>query len=125
MSWTWASPVRIDDLARQLIRLSGLRPDTDIALRYTGLRPGEKLTEEIFYDAESVRPTAADGVLAATDAAPTWAALEPGLQALIDAAARRDEPAVLAALQRLEPAFVPGPVHHPADDAADGSPEGV
>lgn len=101
-------PVRIDDLARQLIRLHGLRPDADIAIRYTGLRPGEKLSEEIFYDAESVRPTAADGVLAATDAAPEWRALEPELQALIAAAAARDEPAVLAALQRLEPAFRPG-----------------
>jgi len=117
-------PVRIDDLARQLIRLHGLRPEADIAIRYTGLRPGEKLEEEIFYDAESVRATAADGVLAATDTAPAWATLEPELQALIAAAARRDEAAVLAALQRLEPAFTPGPGRHPADEA-DGSPEGA
>jgi O-antigen biosynthesis protein WbqV len=101
-------PVRIDDLARQLIRLHGLSPDRDIPIRYTGLRPGEKLSEEIFYDAEAVRPTAADGVLAARDAAPDWEALEPELRELIAAAHRRDEAAVLAALQRLEPAFRPG-----------------
>jgi O-antigen biosynthesis protein WbqV len=101
-------PLRIDDLARQLIRLHGLTPDRDIAITYTGLRPGEKLTEEIFYDAESVRPTAADGVLAAHDPAPDWARLEPELRALIAAAERRDEAAVLAGLQRLEPAFRPG-----------------
>jgi O-antigen biosynthesis protein WbqV len=101
-------PLKIDDLARQLIRLHGLTPDRDIAITYTGLRPGEKLTEEIFYDAESVRPTAADGVLAAHDPAAEWATLEPDLRALIAAAERRDEPAVLAGLQRLEPAFRPG-----------------
>ncbi len=101
-------PVRIDDLARQLIRLHGLTPDRDIPIRYTGLRPGEKLSEEIFYAAEAVRPTAADGVLAAVDPAPDWAVLEPEVRVLIHAAERRDESAVLAALQRLEPAFRPG-----------------
>lgn len=101
-------PVRIDDLARQLIRLHGLAPDRDIDIRYTGLRPGEKLSEEIFYDAEAMRPTEADGVLAAFDPAPDWAELEPALRVLIAAAERRDEPAVLAALQQLEPAFRPG-----------------
>jgi O-antigen biosynthesis protein WbqV len=101
-------PVRIDDLARQLIRLHGMQPDRDIEIRYTGLRPGEKLSEEIFYEAESVRPTAADGVLAAHDPAPDWAELEPELRALINAAERHDEAAVLDALRRLEPAFRPG-----------------
>jgi O-antigen biosynthesis protein WbqV len=100
-------PVRIDDLARQLIRLHGLAPERDIAIRYTGLRPGEKLSEEIFYEAESVRETAADGVLAAMDPPQDWAVLEPELTALVGAAERRDEAAVLRALQRLEPAFRP------------------
>jgi O-antigen biosynthesis protein WbqV len=118
-------PVKIDDLARQMIRLHGLRPDEDISIDYTGLRPGEKLTEEIFYAAEDVRATEADGVLAAKDAALDWSTLSPQLDELIAAAAARDEAAVLRALQRLEPAFTPGAPHHPADEAADGSPEGV
>jgi O-antigen biosynthesis protein WbqV len=101
-------PVRIDDLARQLIRLHGLQPDRDIQIKYTGLRPGEKLSEEIFYEAESVRATEADGVLAAHDPAQDWAELEPQLRALILAAERRDRDAVVAALQHLEPAFRPG-----------------
>ena len=118
-------PVKIDDLARQMIHLHGLRPDQDIAIRYTGLRPGEKLSEEIFYSAETVRPTEADGVLAAKDQAPDWETLSPMLDVLIAAAAARDEAGVLAALKRLEPAFTPGPANHPADEAADAAPEGV
>lgn len=50
-------PVRIDDLARNLIRLSGFTPDEDIEIRYTGLRPGEKLYEEILMDEEGLRST--------------------------------------------------------------------
>jgi len=46
------TPVRIDELARDLIRLSGLRPDVDIQIEYTGLRPGEKIKEELMFEEE-------------------------------------------------------------------------
>lgn len=55
-------PIRITDLARQMIRLAGLRPDEDIKITFTGLRPGEKLHEELFVDSEELIPSAADGV---------------------------------------------------------------
>jgi len=51
------SPVKIDTLARNLIRLSGLKPDVDIQISYTGLRPGEKLFEEKLMSEEGMRTT--------------------------------------------------------------------
>ena len=50
-------PVRIDDLARNMIRLSGFEPDVDIEVKYTGLRPGEKLYEELLMKEEGMRST--------------------------------------------------------------------
>ena len=98
-------PVKIDHLARQMIQLHGLQPDEDIEIVYTGLRPGEKLFEEIFYEAEAVHPTQVDGVLSAYDPAPTWEAVADQVERLLGAAVARDEDRVVAALQALEPAF--------------------
>mgnify|MGYP001243185792 CR=1 FL=1 len=58
-------PVRIVDLARKIIRLSGLRPDVDVKIVYTGLRPGEKLYEELFDTREILGQTDAAGILVA------------------------------------------------------------
>ncbi len=55
-------PVRIDDIARTLIRLSGYRPDIDIHIEYSGLRPGEKLYEELFLDEEQPDESGIPGI---------------------------------------------------------------
>ncbi len=102
-------PVRIDDLARQLIRLHGQEPDMDIAIDYSGLRPGEKLTEEIFYAAEDVGPTQVEGVLSARADSLDCKTMMAHLSDLLAAAAARDEAATLDCLHRLEPRFGSSP----------------
>jgi FlaA1/EpsC-like NDP-sugar epimerase len=59
-------PVKIVDLARQIIRLAGLQPEQDVEIRFTGLRPGEKLYEELFHGKEPPVPTGYPGLLMAS-----------------------------------------------------------
>ena len=59
-------PVKIDHLARKMIELAGLKPDIDIKIEYTGLRPGEKLYEEVLSNAENTIPTQHDRIRIAT-----------------------------------------------------------
>lgn len=65
-------PVRIDYLAEQMIRLSGKAPGKDIEIQYVGLRPGEKLYEELFYDDESKERTGNDKVFRARHVPADW-----------------------------------------------------
>jgi FlaA1/EpsC-like NDP-sugar epimerase len=72
-------PVKVLDLATDLIRLSGLEVGTDVEIRFTGTRPGEKLYEELFFDSESAIPTDHPKVLRAKNGA-----LPLGLSTLVD-----------------------------------------
>ncbi len=101
-------PVRIVDLARDLIRLSGREPG-DIEIAFTGLRPGEKLSEELMGAGESVVPTGHDKIMVLR-AQSAQAGPDPDLlQQLEQAAAARDAAAIRALLQRLVPEYAPAP----------------
>ena len=97
-------PVRIVDLAEKMIRMKGLTPGQDILIRVTGPRPGEKLTETVFYDREQVKPTVVDGVLeVANNGSPPIAEVQARLDAIVSYAARRDPQASLSMMKALAP----------------------
>ncbi len=75
-------PVRINYLAEQMIRLSGKEPGKDIEIQYVGLRPGEKLYEELFYDDETKETTANSKVFRARHASADWHRLRETLARL-------------------------------------------
>ncbi|MCR9175830.1 MAG: polysaccharide biosynthesis protein [Alphaproteobacteria bacterium] len=100
-------PVKIVDLARQMIRLAGLEPDTDIRIEFTGLRPGEKLYEELFHDSEALTPTAIPAIRHAQPRTQDIAALIDGLDRLEAAARARDAAATVRILSELVPEYDP------------------
>ena len=98
-------PVRISDLARQMIRLAGLRPEIDVKIAFTGLRPGEKLNEELFHTAETLAPTRYAGIQLAAPRAVDANTLMGGLDELEAAARGRDIDATLALIAALVPEY--------------------
>ena len=98
------SPVRILELARELIRRNGLRPGEDVEIRYSGVRPGEKLHEELAGEGEQTRPTMHPKIrvweLPPADAGQVSAALE-----LLAVAARGTREEAVAALRACVPEY--------------------
>jgi FlaA1/EpsC-like NDP-sugar epimerase len=97
-------PIRIQDLARNLIRLSGLIPDEDVAIQYTGLRPGEKLVEELVESTEVAQPSGVPQVVRVSSP-PVAADLAINVTRLEEAAAHGLDRDVLAQLAMLVPTF--------------------
>ena len=100
-------PVRIADLARRMIALAGFDPDRDIEVREVGLRPGEKLHEELLADDETVRPTTHPQVRVARPTPVDGVALARDLDALEAAAEAGDVATTVRALKRLVPEYDP------------------
>jgi FlaA1/EpsC-like NDP-sugar epimerase len=100
-------PVRVVDLARQMIRLAGLKPDRDIKIVYTGLRPGEKLTEVLLHESEPLQPTRYPGILFAMPRATDHAVLARALDELQECALARRGDRTLDMLQLLVPEYRP------------------
>jgi FlaA1/EpsC-like NDP-sugar epimerase len=98
-------PVKIVDLARQMIRLAGLKPDKDVKIDYIGLRPGEKLYEELFYANEPAVPTAAAGIRLAAPRTIDYVMLGRSLDELAEHARERRQERVLALLATLVPEY--------------------
>lgn len=99
-------PVKIADLARDLIKLSGLRPEVDIKITYTGLRPGEKLYEELLTAEEGTSSTNHKKIFIAKPEPVDGGLLNLGLGGLRAAATDADEQAIRWGLQALVPSFV-------------------
>ena len=103
-------PVNIGRLARQLIRLRGKVPDVDIEVRYTGLRPGEKLTEVLSYEDEDLDPTDVDGIQRYNGAVLDAGSVLKLTKKLIRALDTRDRTAVRKAIAQLVPGYDPAHV---------------
>jgi len=105
-------PIRIIDLARRMIHLSGLEvrdaenPGGDIEIRFTGLRPGEKVSEELLGNGE-ITPTDHPMILRAMEQVLPWPELREDLNGLTAACQRYDLEAVNSALKALLPGFEP------------------
>ncbi|TLM67922.1 MAG: polysaccharide biosynthesis protein [Deltaproteobacteria bacterium] len=100
-------PVRILHLAEELIRLSGLRPHEDIEIVFTGLRPGEKLYEELLLTGEGIVPTTHASIMIANAARCDREFLLGKLEQLYAAARNMDRSATLALLGEIVPEFRP------------------
>ena len=98
-------PVKIVDLAKRMIEHHGLKVGEDIEIKFTGLRPGEKLFEEIFLDTDKLIKTGADGVLLASPAMIDLPLLKPRFEEVIENARKGDQAALDEAVHHLVPEF--------------------
>ncbi|MHB8961544.1 MAG: polysaccharide biosynthesis protein [Saccharofermentanales bacterium] len=99
------TPVLIDDMARNMIRLAGLVPDVDIRIDYVGLRPGEKLYEELSMEYENVEKTSQRKISVAKDDFMTYEKLEARLGVLHEAIVNRTN--IRDAIKEVVPTYTP------------------
>ncbi len=98
-------PVRIAELAERMIKLAGLKPGKDIEIKYTGLRDGEKLYEELFYEHEARTPTAYQGVVRAAGRMPTEEELQRWMQQLVQACEERNVSVAIGVVKEAIPEY--------------------
>jgi FlaA1/EpsC-like NDP-sugar epimerase len=100
-------PVKIADLARNLILLAGLRPDHDIRITFTGPRPGEKLVEELNQEAEALLPTHHEKIQVVVGAGAPPAGIERCLSRLRTCCLERDCDGLVSAIRQAVPEYSP------------------
>jgi len=100
-------PIKILDLAKEMIRFSGLEPDKDISIVFTGIRPGEKLFEEVLTAEEGTVTTKSKKILKTKLSESDWYKLNSGLEKLKTAATASDKNAIIEILKELIPTYHP------------------
>ncbi len=100
-------PVNIDSMARDLIKFSGFEPDVDIKIEYTGLRPGEKLYEELMTADENVVPTDHDKIMVLNSEKYDMESFNTVFKNLVKAAKDRDETKIKSCLVEIVPEYKP------------------
>jgi FlaA1/EpsC-like NDP-sugar epimerase len=104
--------IKVADLARNMIVLAGLVPGKDVDIVFTGLRPGEKLYEELFEDGEQVEPTTHPKIHRAVGAPVPVGELSEWVESLPTTLPKSGEEELLQDLRRLVPSFQPTLPHH-------------
>ncbi len=94
-------PVKILDLATRMIKLSGFDPDTDIKIIYTGLRPGEKLYEELLSDDAKTQPTSHEKILISKDPVVEFSDIERSVNEIVYLASQQDKMKIVLLLKDI------------------------
>jgi FlaA1/EpsC-like NDP-sugar epimerase len=102
-------PIRIVDMVRDLIRLNGLEPEKDIAIEFTGLRPGEKLHEELITSGEGIVSTEHEKIMVLRGKTRDAAALLAQIETLLAISRKGDGEAIRKKLQDIVPEYHPQP----------------
>jgi len=101
------TPIKIDDMARDLIRLSGFEPDVDIKIEYTGLRPGEKLSEELIIEGEGILPTTHEKIMVLKGLECNLQLLDGNINELATSAEEQNREKIIAKLREIVPEYIP------------------
>ncbi len=100
------SPVKIADLARRMIEMAGFEPDKEIKIEYIGLRPGEKLYEELLNDTEKTMPTQNDKITVASVRQYEFEGIEKTIHAMIETAHAVDIRKTVVEMKKMVPEFI-------------------
>lgn len=115
-------PVKIVDLAKKMIQLSGLVLGRDIEIKFTGLRPGEKLYEELLHSNENTIPTYHDKIMIAKVVPEDFDTLEKAMQHLEISLAKMNNNLIVAELKKLIPEYISNNSIYQELDAVESSP---
>jgi FlaA1/EpsC-like NDP-sugar epimerase len=100
-------PVKIDQMARDMIKLAGKEPDVDVEIHYTGLRPGEKLYEELITEGEGIVPTGHEKIMVLRSEGEGFADRERLFGELVRTAGIHDASGIKEILQQIIPEYTP------------------